>query len=110
MEKEEILNISRKENKNKDLADLELSTRAGNIAGRVGASVCCVISCIFYWVTDTLLLSPWIICFSIFGTHYLVKYINMKNKTDLVLTILYYAICVLAFVFFVVRLVEAKNE
>ena len=55
MDKEKILEINRKENKNKDLAKLEISARAGNIAGRVGACVCCFISVIFVWVTDTML-------------------------------------------------------
>ena len=109
MEKEEILKKSRNENKNKDFVDLEISAQAGNIAGRVGACVSCLISLVFYWVTDTLLLSPWIIYFSILGTHYLVKFIKIKNKTDLVITVLYYAMCVLALVFFVLRLVEVRG-
>ena len=104
--KNEILEISRKENKNKDLVDLEISSQAGNIAGRVGACVCCLISLLFYWITNTILFSPWIIYFSILGTHYLVKFIRVKEKTDLVITILYYAMCVLAFTVFVLRLVE----
>ena len=40
MNKEEILEASRKENKNKDPVELEVSYRAGHIAGRVGAIVC----------------------------------------------------------------------
>lgn len=109
MKKEDILEMSRKENKNKDLADLEISAKAGNIAGRVGACVCCLISLVFYWVTDTPLLSPWIIYFSILGTHYLVKYSKIHRKTDLVITLLYYAMCILALIFFVIRLVEVRG-
>ena len=108
MQKEEILKKSRDENKNKDFVDLEISAQAGNIAGRVGACVCCLISLVSYWVIDTLLLSPWIIYFSILGTHYLVKFIKIKKKTDLVITVLYYAMGVLALVFFVLRLVEVR--
>lgn len=109
MQKEEILKISRKENKNRDLVDIEISSQAGNVAGRVGACVCCLISLVFYWVTDSPLLSPWVIYFSILGTHYLVKFIKIKKKTDLAITILYYAMCVLALAFFVVRLVEVRG-
>lgn len=43
MEKDEILEKSRKENKNKDLADMDVASQAGNIAGRVGACVCCLV-------------------------------------------------------------------
>ena len=109
MKKEDILEMSRKENKGKDLADLEISAQAGNISGRVGACVCCLISLVFYWVTDTPLLSPWIIYFSILGTHYLVKYSKIHRKTDLVITLLYYAMCILALIFFVIRLVEVRG-
>lgn len=108
MKKEDILEISRKENKNKDLADLEISAQAGNIAGRVGACVCCLISLVFYWVTDTPLLSPWIIYFSILGTHYLVKFTKVKKKSDLAITILYFMMCLLALIFFALRLVEVS--
>lgn len=108
MKKEDILEISRKENKNKDLADLEISAQAGNIAGRVGACVCCLISLVFYWITDTPLLSPWIIYFSILGTHYLVKFTKVKKKSDLAITILYFMMCLLALIFFTLRLLEVK--
>ena len=104
MKKEEILEASRKENKSKDLAELEISYRAGNIAGRVGAIVCCLISVISFWITDTMLYSPWIIYFSILGTNGLVKYLKIKRKSDLVLTILFLSMCILGLVFFILRL------
>ena len=37
MNKEKILESSRRENKNRDLAEMEVTAQAGNIAGRVGA-------------------------------------------------------------------------
>ena len=109
MDKEAILAISRRENKNKDLAELDVTAQAGNIAGRVGACICCVISLLFHWVTHTFLYSPWIIYFSILGTHYLVKYRKLKRKTDLVLSALFFVICLLTLVFFVLRLMEGQG-
>nr|DAV32229.1 MAG TPA: hypothetical protein [Caudoviricetes sp.] len=109
MEKDEILEKSRKENKNKDLADMDVASQAGNIAGRVGACVCCLVSVIFHWFTDTFLCSPWIIYFSILGTHYLVKYNKTKNKSDLFLSVVYFVMCLLALIFFIVRLWEVKE-
>ena len=41
MKKEEILNASRKEHRNKDLAEMEVAYQAGCHASRVGALVCC---------------------------------------------------------------------
>lgn len=44
MKKEEILNASRKEHRNKDLAEMEVAYQAGCHASRVGALVCCLLS------------------------------------------------------------------
>lgn len=105
MEKEEILAISRRENKNRDLAEAATAQQAGNIAGRIGACVCCLVSVVFVWATGTMLYSPWVIYFSILGTHSLVIYRKKKRKTELTLTILYFAMFLLFLVLFAVRLV-----
>ena len=109
MEKEEILAISRRENKNRDLAEAATAQQAGNIAGRVGACVCCLVSVVFVWATGTMLYSPWVIYFSILGTHSLVIYRKKKRKTDLTLTILYFAMFLLFLVLFVVRLIGVSG-
>lgn len=109
MEKEEILAISRRENKNRDLAEAATAQQAGNIAGRVGACVCCLVSVVFVWATGTMLYSPWVIYFSILGTHSLVIYRKKKRKTELTLTILYFAIFLLFLVLFAVRLVGVRG-
>ena len=110
MEKEEILAISRRENKNRDLAEAATAQQAGNIAGRVGACVCCLVSVVFVWATGTMLYSPWVIYFSILGTHSLVIYRKKKRKTELTLTILYFAMFLLFLVLFAVRLVGVRGE
>lgn len=109
MEKEEILAISRRENKNRDLAEAATAQQAGNIAGRVVACVCCLVSVVFVWATGTMLYSPWVIYFSILGTHSLVIYRKKKRKTELTLTILYFAMFLLFLVLFAVRLVGVRG-
>ena len=109
MVKEEILAISRRENKNRDLAEAATAQQAGNIAGRVGACVCCLVSVVFVWATGTMLYSPWVIYFSILGTHALMKFLKLKRKTDLVLTVLYLVMFLLFLVFFIRRLMEAAE-
>ena len=109
MEKEEILAISRRENKNRDLAEAATAQQAGNIAGRVGACVCCLVSVVFVWATGTMLYSPWVIYFSSLGTHSLVTYRKKKRKTELTLTILYFAMFLLFLVLFAVRLVGVRG-
>ena len=109
MEKEEILAISRRENKNRDLAEAATAQQAGNIAGRIGACVCCLVSVVFVWASGTMLYSPWVIYFSILGTHSLVIYRKKKRKTELTLTILYFAMFLLFLVLFAVRLVGVRG-
>ena len=107
--KEKILESSRRENKNRDLAEMEVTAQAGNIAGRVGAAVCVVLTLIFRIFTKTYFLSPWVVYFSILTTHTLVKYARLKRKTDLILAILYLAMCLTFLAFFILRLVEVKG-
>ena len=108
MNKDEILERSRRELQNKDFAELEVTSQAGNMAGRVGAFVCCLVAIIFHRFTNILLCSPWIIYFSILGTHYAVKFNRVRRKSDLFLCAVYFAMCLLATVFFIVRLVEVS--
>lgn len=105
MNKDEILKASRKENKNKDLAEIEVMLRAGSHAGRVGALACCLISLLSSMLAHIMLYSPWIIYFSIVATQWFVRFIGMKRKSDLAVAILFMCLTVLAFVGFVCRLI-----
>lgn len=108
MDKEEILNASRKENKNKDLAELEVMYKAGSHAGRVGALVCCIISVLSSALAHILLYSPWVIYFSIVTTQWLVRFIKVRRKSDLILAMLFLCLAVLAFAGLVRRLLEVR--
>lgn len=79
---------------------MEVTAQAGNIAGRVGAAACVVLTLIFRIFTKTYFLSPWVVYFSILTTHTLVKYARLKRKTDLILGILYLAMCLTFLAFF----------
>ena len=106
MNREEILKASRKENKNKDLAEMEVIYQAGSHASRVGALVCCLISLLSSLLAHIMLYSPWIIYFSKNSTQWLVRFIKMKRKSDLVVAILFLCLTVLALVGFIRRLLE----
>lgn len=105
MNKDEILKASRKENKNKDLAEIEVMLRAGSHAGRVGALACCLISLLSSMLAHIMLYSPWIIYFSIVATQWFVRFIGMKRKSDLAVAILFLCLTVLALLGFVRRLI-----
>ena len=109
MDKERILESSRRENKNRDLVELEAAAHAGNIAGRVGATVCILLFLVFRFFTGTCLFSPWIIYFSILAAHSLVRYTRLKKTTDLLFSVLYAVMCLLFLVLFILRLVEVKE-
>ena len=106
MNREEILKASRKENKNKDLAEMEVIYQAGSHASSVGALVCCLISLLSSLLAHIMLYSPWIIYFSMISTQWLVRFIKMKRKSDLVVAILFLCLTVLALVGFIRRLLE----
>lgn len=52
--------------------------------------------------------SPWVIYFSIITTQWLVRFIKIKRKSDLVLTVLFFVLSILAFVGFVNHLLEVR--
>lgn len=108
MKKEDILEKSRKENKNKDIAELEVIYRASNIAGRVGMLVCCVIVVLEIIFTGQPNLSSWAIYFSILGTLMLVKYIKLRRRHELWIAILYIACFILFFIAYVLKLTGAS--
>ena len=103
MHKEEILSRSRKELKNLDLVEMETSYQAWNIAGRVGATMCILISVIARILTSHYIVSPWIIYFSIQGTIWLVRFIKLKKKTYLFSSLF---IIVVAIVLFIVQVMQ----
>ena len=108
MKKEEILNASRKEHQNIDLAEMEMIYRAGSHASRVGALVCCLLSLLSSMIAHTMIYSPWVIYFSIITTQWLVRFIKMKRRSDLLLTIMFFILSVLAFIGFVRRILEVS--
>ena len=109
MKKEEILEMSRRENGRRDLAELETAAQAGNIAGRVGAGLCCLLSAVIVRAAGVMPVSPWVIFFGILGTHYLVKFVRLKRKGDLTLAVLYLAMFVLCTVLLALRLAEVRG-
>ncbi len=106
MKKEEILEASRRENKNKDLAELEIMHCAGSHAGRVGALVCCVVSLLASQMAKIILYSPWAIYFSIMATNWIVRALKLRKKSDWVLATMFIVLTALAMAGFVKRLLE----
>ena len=79
MKKDEILNASRKEHRNKDLAEMEVVYQAGSHASRVGALVCCLLSLLSSVLAHTMIYSPWVI----YIPSFLVNRVHKKVTTDI---------------------------
>ena len=109
MKKEEILNASRKEHRNKDLAEMEVVYQAGSHASRVGALMCCLLLLLSSVFAHTKIYSPWVIYFSIIATQWLVRFIKMKRKSDLVLTILFFCFPFWHLLNFLANLLEVRK-
>ena len=107
MNREEILQASRRENQKKDLAELEILQQAGSHASQVGALACCVVSLLSSAIAHRLLYSPWVIYFSMLGIQWRVRFIKGKRKSDMVISLLFFALAVLALAGLVGRLAEA---
>lgn len=104
MDKNEILEKSRRENNNRDLAEMSIAVQAGSAAARAGAFLCGLVSLISVWMTGTLLCAPWIIYFGILGTSYFVRYQKARRKSDLYLCFVFLLMLLTVLVFFILRL------
>ena len=106
MNREEILQASRKENQNRDLPEKELLYLAGSHSARVGALLCCVATLLGSVLARRVLYGPWAIYFGMMPTQWLVRFLKQKRKTDLVVALLFFALSAAAFVGLVRRLWE----
>ncbi len=108
MKKEEILEASRKENKNIDLAELEANRYAAGIAGSVGAFICALVSLLASTIADIMLYSPWAIYFSMIGATWFVKAIKLKKISNWIVAALFFILAVLAFAGLIERLTKGS--
>lgn len=102
MDREEILEKSRKENKNKDIAELEVINQASTLAVRIGILVCCLISVAEVIATDQVNYACWMIYFSMLAAIFSVKCIKLRRKHEILLTI-FFLLCFLIMVVCYVR-------
>ncbi|WP_425436552.1 DUF6442 family protein [Paenibacillus herberti] len=104
--KDEILSKSRKENKNKDLYDIEVQTSAGNIG-----SITAILLATIFFVTQSLVgdgldFGLYAIIFSVSAAGFIFKAIRMKRRRDIVLSILYTLATLTFSVIHIVKLIE----
>ncbi len=96
MDREEILEKSRKEHKNKDFAEIEAIHSASRIAAIAGALLCVLISSLDWYFTKTINFACWTVNFGILSTLFAMKYLRLRRKHELLVTAVY----LLFFIFF----------
>ena len=104
MNREEILEKSRRENKGTDEIELIVLNSAGKLAAQIGMLICCAVAVLQVSFTDSMSYESWMIYFSILGTLFIVKYIKLHKRHELLLAILFSGLFVFFTVLFVRRL------
>lgn len=100
MSREEMFTKSQIENEQ----EIFVLKYAGKKAAQVGMLVCCLIAIIQVYVADTISFESWMVYFSVIGTICTVKYLKLRNKAELVMSILYWGLFFIFTVLFIVRL------
>lgn len=89
MEKEEILAKAQKENKGKDLAELEVTNKATNLAFTVGGLFIVALLIADWIVTDTFKYFVLGGLMVMIAVAFIYKYIRLRKRHELVVSILY---------------------
>lgn len=104
MNKEEILAKSRKENKNQDIYEYDVLKSAGSIATRIGLILCCLIAVLEVIFTGKVSFGSWFIFFGMLSTLFLVKFIKLHRRHELLVTVFYFALCIMFFILFIIQI------
>lgn len=105
MTKEEILEMSRAENKNQDERERDALAKAGRRASAVGGIVCAVIIILELIFTQQCSVGIWAVYLSITGTTLLVKYLHLKKKHELIFGIVQLVLAAAFLTLHIIRLV-----
>ena len=105
MNREEILEKSRQENKNRDEMEKDALAKAGQKACAVGGLVCAAIIILEAIFAEQVNMSTWAVYLSMTGTMLLVKYLRLKKKHELVFGLIQLVLAAIFLVMYVVRLV-----
>ena len=106
MNRAEILAKSRRENQGTDAWESEVMAQAGKIAARVGMLLCCLAAVLEVVITGNVSMGSWMIYFGILTTVFVVKYVKMRRKHELALTILYGGLFVMFLALFIRNLMR----
>ena len=106
MNRDEILEKSRQENRNRDEMERDAMARAGQKACAVGGMLCAVIIILEAFFAEQINMSTWAVYLSMTGTMLMVKYIHLKKRHELAFGLIELTLAAVFFVMYVIRLVR----
>lgn len=106
MDKDEILEKSRQENRNRDLEELEVQKRASSIGMFVGVFLCGLVEILGAVFDSGPMMELWFVFFGVLGTVFAVKFAKLRKKHELALCIVYYLFAAVDLALFVRELVQ----
>ena len=106
MNREEILQKSRQENKNRDEMEQFTFDKAGQRACAVGGFVCLAIILFETFFAEQVNVSTWAVFLSMCGTMLLSKYFRLKKKHELIFGLAELALAAVFLVMHVIRIVR----
>ena len=106
MDKNEILEMAQKENKNLDLADIEAQKSGAYIGYFVLGIIVIIVTFVDRYVLGNYDFGMLFACFSMLFTAFLVKFIKLKKKHELFCTIVYGCADIACLVFWILQLTK----
>lgn len=104
MKREEILNLSRLENNSYDEREQNIYMKSSAIAKGIGVSIgfiICLIELIFFTKPPVASMAAFSVCFSMNAVEALFRFVNLKDKFNLIKSIIYSIFAI----FFVISLI-----
>lgn len=109
MNKDDILAMSRAEQKGSDEYEKHVMEKASKLAAQVGLIVCCVVATVSVMVTDRPNYACWVIYFSIYASLFWVKFCFLRKRHELAMAVTASLVGLLCFGFFVLEMVRWAN-
>ena len=106
MNKNEILEKSRQENKHKDEMEKEVFLKAGQRSCAVGSIICALIIVLETFFADQVNLSILALYFAMTGTMLISKYRKLKKIHQLIFGLIQLALAAICLVLYIMRLVR----
>lgn len=108
MKKEEILNKAKEENKSEDLYEKEVLVKAGNYGAIVAVSLATIFFIIQIFAGKGMNYGLYAIVFSITATNFTYKYIKLRQKHELYLSIFYILFVLLLSVVYIINIINSS--